>query len=86
MVHTLSRYPHRWFPRDDLAAESFAFGVLFGDKTEDAFPRKVGADDWFDRWEAERYEVLEQTVRTGDAEILTLIIVTDDRMLRDFAR
>jgi hypothetical protein len=81
-----SDIPERWFPRNHLSADSFAFGVLFGGTSEDAFPRKIGADAWFGRWEAERYEVLEQTIRTGDDEILTLVIVTDDRMLQDVAR
>jgi hypothetical protein len=78
--------PDRWFPRDDLSAESFAFGVLFGDSPEDRFPRKIGADAWFFRLEAERYEVQEQTIRTGDAEILTLIVVADGGMLRETNR
>jgi hypothetical protein len=64
--------PDRWFPRSDLAAESFAFDVLFGAREEDSFPRKIGADAWFDRWEAERYDVHEQTIRISDEEILTL--------------
>jgi Zn-dependent peptidase ImmA (M78 family) len=64
--------PDRWFPRKDLAAESFAFGVLFGHKADDTFPRKIGADAWFDRTEAERYEVREQTIQTANDEILTL--------------
>jgi hypothetical protein len=75
--------PDRWFPRDDLSAEGFAFGVLFGDQPEDAFPRKIGADAWFGQWGAERYEVQEQTIRTGEDEILSLIIITDLGMLRD---
>ena len=75
--------PDRWFPRDDLSPDSFAFEVLFGGKTDDAFPRKVGADAWFGRWEAERYEVQEQTVRIGDDEILTIVIVADEHMLQD---
>jgi hypothetical protein len=77
--------PDRWFPRKDLAAESFAFGVLFGHKAEDKFPRKIGADAWFDRAEAERYEVREQTIQTGDDEILTLVTVSDDDMLREYS-
>jgi hypothetical protein len=42
----------------------------------------VGADAWFDRWEADRYEVYEQTIRIGDAEILTLVRVDDPGMLQ----
>lgn len=73
--------PDRWFPRDDLAAEGFAIAVLFGGAAEDRFPRRIGADAWFDRFDAERYEVHEQTIRIGDDEILTLVRIDDDRML-----
>jgi IrrE N-terminal-like domain len=76
--------PERWFPRDDLAAESFAFGVLFGNQPEDAFPRKIDADAWFDRREADRYEVLEQIIRTAADETLTLVIIVNETMLREY--
>jgi len=78
--------PPRWFPKDTLDAESYAFEVLFGAKPDDPMPRKIGADAWFDRWEAERYELLEQTVRTGDDEILTLVLITDHHMLEESGR
>ena len=77
--------PDRWFPRKDLAAESFAFGVLFGHQPEDKFPRKVGADAWFDRAEAERYAVQEQSIQTANDEILTLVNISDDDMLREYS-
>lgn len=73
--------PERWFPRAELAAESFAFDILFGDAAEDRFPRKIGAETWFDRWEADRYEVYEQTTRIADHEILTLVRIDDNAML-----
>lgn len=76
--------PERWFPRGELAAESFAFGVLFGDQPDDRFPRKIEADAWFERREAERYEVQEQTIRTAADEILTLVIIADEAMLREY--
>jgi hypothetical protein len=53
-----------WLPRDDLDAASFAFDVLFGGKADCLTPRKVGADAWFDRRGADRYELREQTWRT----------------------
>jgi hypothetical protein len=74
--------PERWFPREDLAAEGFAVDVLFGRAPEDRVPRKIGADAWFDRRDAERYEVYEQTIRTQDDEILTLVRIDDEGMLR----
>lgn len=73
--------PERWLPRRDLAHDSFAFNVLFAGAAEDRFPRRIGADAWFDRWESERYEVYEQTIRIGDDEILTLIRIDDEAML-----
>jgi hypothetical protein len=76
--------PDRWFPQDTLDADSFAFGVLFGKQSNDAVPRKIPADAWFDRSEAQRYEVREQTVRTGDDEILTLILCRNPKMLEDW--
>jgi hypothetical protein len=75
--------PSRWFPKDDLDADSFAFAVLFGRNLDDSIPRKIGADVWFDRWEAPNYMVQEQTVRTGADEILTLILIIDHNMLED---
>lgn len=76
--------PDRWFPQDNLDSESFAFGVLFGNQPNDPMPRKIGADAWFDRDEASRYEVQEQTIRTADDEILTLVLIRDPEMLEDW--
>ena len=75
--------PRRWFPRQELDADSFAFGVQFGGRPDDPMPRKIGADSWFDRAEADRYLVHEQTVRTGPRETLSLVLITDDLMLED---
>ena len=75
--------PDRWFPRDVLAAESSAMDVLYGRKQENAHPRKIGADAWFDSREAGRYELLEQSIRTGPTEILTLIGMTNIQMLEE---
>ena len=74
--------PDRWFPCQDLSSDSFAFNILFGSAPEDRFPRKVGADAWFDCWGADRYEVYEQTIRVGDGEILTLVRMDDPGMLQ----
>ncbi|WP_315769640.1 MULTISPECIES: ImmA/IrrE family metallo-endopeptidase [unclassified Bradyrhizobium] len=75
--------PSRWFPRDELDAESFAFGVLFGRAADDSVPHKIGADAWFDRSEADRYVVHEQTIRSGDGEILSLILISNPSMLEE---
>lgn len=75
--------PDKWFPRDTLDAHSFAFDVLHGGKPGDPLPRKIGADAWFDRWEAQQFELHEQTMRLTDGEILSLILISDQRMLED---
>jgi len=74
--------PERWFPRDRLDAESFAFGILFGAGRNDTMPRLVGAEAWFERWEAERFEIHEQTIRTAPDEVLTILLLSAEDMLR----
>jgi hypothetical protein len=63
MVYTPPDVPSRCFPRNDLDPESYAFGILFGQQPDDRIPHKIGADAWFDRCEADRYEVQEQTIQ-----------------------
>lgn len=75
--------PPRRFPRDDLDADSFAFGILYGKKPDDPMPRKIGADAWFDRRDAGKFTVHEQTIRTATDEILTLVLIDDAEMLED---
>lgn len=79
--------PDRWFPRKDLQAESSAMDVLFDEKKSMTTSRLkyVPAEAWFDRYEAQRYEVLEQSFRVGPSEILTLLVLEDDEMLNDKA-
>lgn len=76
-----SSVPSRWFPRDDLDRDSFAFDILHAGHSDDRMPRKIGAAAWFDRWEASRFEVYEQSMRTGDNEVLTLILIHEEEML-----
>jgi uncharacterized protein DUF955 len=75
--------PRKWFPQSDIDAHSFAFGVQFGGKADDPFPRKIGADAWFDRHDAERFEIHEQTIRISSVETLTLLLIGDLKMLED---
>jgi len=75
--------PHKWFPQDALDHESFAFDILFGNDRNSPFPRKIGADAWFDRHDAARFELLEQTIRVRPDEILTLLLFTDSESLED---
>lgn len=73
--------PERWFPRQNLDPDSFAFDLLFGHAQEESRPRLMGAEVWFDRNEAQRYEIREHTVCTSDDEVLTLLLLSEERML-----
>lgn len=77
--------PERWFPQEQLDSDSYAFDILFSRKAEETIPRKIGADAWFDRKGADEYEVREQSIRIGDGETLSLILIDDQRMLDDEA-
>lgn len=72
--------PDKWFPQDQLDAESNALEVLHTgvNKTQ---PMLIGADAWFDRRDAEDYEVYEQTIRTPTGDILTLLTFKGVAML-----
>jgi hypothetical protein len=72
--------PERWFPREDLDADSCAIDVVFG-TTERTRMQLAGAEAWFDRRGAEEYEVYEQAVRTVDGGALCLVVVNSAGML-----
>jgi len=80
--HRPRNIPEHWFPRDDLDADSYAMDVLHGDEQHS---RRVliGADAWFDRRGADRFEIYEQSFKVGNGEILTLLVFKDDEMLED---
>ena len=75
--------PERWFPGPELNHQTYAFDLLHGRGGELANPRKVGADAFFDRYGADRYEIQEQSFKTGDDTILTLVTLIDGDMLED---
>ncbi len=77
--------PDRWFPKDTLDPESYALEVL-ATKTEQPHPRKIGADAWFDRPEAERYEISEQSFPLPNDEVLTLLTFSDPDMMDERQR
>lgn len=73
----------RWYPMAQLDKDSLAFDVLFEGASEDSFLRQSGADAWFDHPWADEMPIKEQTVRGYGDEILTLLVIEDERMLAD---
>lgn len=74
--------PSRWFPKDDLDPESCAFDMVYGSGPEEKFPRRIGADAWFDRAEAQNYELLEQSYRLPNKQAATMLVLNEAKMLR----
>jgi hypothetical protein len=77
-----SSVPERWFPKQDLDHESFAFTTLFGKKEDKGGPRRIGADAWFDRYEAADFDVYEETFRVAADQVCTVLFFNDVKMLR----
>lgn len=74
---------HYWTPMEQLDPDSMAFDVLFKNGSEDQILRSSGADAWFNHRWADGMPIKEQTVRLYEGEILTLLVVQDERMLAD---
>lgn len=75
--------PERWFPKDTLDHDSFAFDILYGDAESNTRQQKVSAASWFDRSEAVDYEVLEQSAPYIDGQVITLLEFFEESMLED---
>jgi Zn-dependent peptidase ImmA (M78 family) len=75
--------PSKWFPRDELQPESSAMDILYGQRQNDSRLRSISADAWFDRYDAHKYEIYEQTWRLSEEEIFTLLIIDDEEMLEE---
>ena len=84
MVHQRAKLCLRdGFPKTPSTPRASPLASCMVGNADDAMPRKIGAEAWFDRWTAANHEVHEQTIRTGEDEILTLILISDPRMLDD---
>ncbi|MDP2374404.1 ImmA/IrrE family metallo-endopeptidase [Reyranella sp.] len=67
--------PGWWFPKRDLDDQTFAHELLSGRSSEDRFPRKIGADAWFDFRQCDRFEVQEQSMSLPNGEVLSVLTI-----------
>jgi len=66
-------------------ADPIVTGVLttcLAGKMERSHCAKVGADAWFDRYDASWFELTEQSIRIG-GKVLTFLVIEDGEMLED---
>ena len=75
--------PRKWFPRDEVSPDSFAFNILLGAKTELPTPRPVKATAWFDRNDAGCLMLQEQSFGLPSNEVMTILTFTDREMLAE---
>lgn len=75
--------PKRWFPQAQLDSDSYTFDLVFGGADEKVVPSLMPAEAWFDRSEARKYDLLEQSFRVGNNMVMTLLLLSDDEMLSE---
>jgi hypothetical protein len=66
-----------WMPNSDLAPDSSTFTMIFGRAPPTMPPKPVSASNWFSRWDASRFELVEESFRVAAAEVLTLLAFKD---------
>lgn len=83
---------HRWFVKSDrvpsdlwshneLHSDTKAFSILFGNTPSEKVMLRDSASNWFTGWEAKRFDLRCQTVKTYDGSVLVLLHLNDPKML-----
>ncbi|TVM30544.1 ImmA/IrrE family metallo-endopeptidase [Oceanidesulfovibrio marinus] len=78
--------PERWFPQESLDHESTAFPILYARTEQDYRQHKVDASAWFDRYDADQYTILEQSIPYGEGRVLTILELYEDEMLEEYQK
>lgn len=68
--------PRRWYLKDQLDEDSFAYEFLFSGKVQAGF-RKSSADTWFTNGDGQDHELREHSVGGRADEVITLILPSD---------
>jgi Zn-dependent peptidase ImmA (M78 family) len=67
--------PGWWYPAEQLDRATFAADMLFNGAAEQNWPRKMGADAWFNFRNCDRFEVEEQSFMLPGHEVLTVLTI-----------
>jgi Zn-dependent peptidase ImmA (M78 family) len=73
----------RWTPRMRVDPGTHAHDILHARAGDQLSAELVSAEDWFTNDGADQYEILEQSFRSLEGEVLTLIVIKDEAMLAD---
>jgi hypothetical protein len=72
--------PRTWSPKVEIDQASPGFGMLFQNRLNQPTPRRVSANAWFDRRDADRFDVWEQSFKIIEGEVLTILTFKDPKM------
>jgi hypothetical protein len=75
--------PRTWSPKPEIDHGSPGFGMLFQERLNQPTEKRVGAHTWFDRRDAERFDVWEQSFKTVEGEVLTILTFKNQRMFEE---
>lgn len=73
----------RWTPRLRAEVGSYAHSILEGRLGDQMQPELVSAEDWFQNDDAHLYEVLEQSFRCLEGEVMTIVVLKDEGMMAE---
>jgi len=68
-----TKIPNHFFPKDELHYDSSAMDVLYGREPDQATPKKIGANKWFNCREAYNQNIYEQSIQTIEGDVLSLL-------------
>lgn len=69
-----TKIPTHFFPKSELHYDSSAMDVLYGREPDQATPKKIGANKWFNCRESYNKNIFEQSIKTMDGDVLSLLI------------
>jgi len=75
------RIPPTWYPKAELDQSSPAFDMVFSVRQDQPTAKRVGAHLWFERRDADLFQITEQSFKVAEAEVFTLLTFGDQRML-----
>jgi hypothetical protein len=70
--------PGWWYPLEQLDRATFAADMLFNGAAEQNWPRKIGADAWFNFRNCDRFDIEEQSFMLPSEEVLTVLTIPED--------
>lgn len=73
----------KWFPSDRLDPQSNAHEILHKGTPDDRFMSTTDGDSWFDAHGADWVNLGEQSYKTSDDEVLTLLVAKSEKLLAD---